>query len=146
MRHSQSLSRHVATGRCLSPHPVAARFYFSRRDRLSRQVGACRGLSDLFNVRDVLVHRCRRDKVFFAELGLDEAALEVAFGAIALNTARSAGETSASVALQGLVDRQGEIAVVGCRDKSRLVVGHRGMITAIVPRLRRLSPYCREIR
>lgn len=104
------------------------------RDR-SRLVGACRCLSDLLDVGDVLVNRCRRDEILLAELGLNQPALEVSIGAIALDATGRPGETGARVALQGLVDRQGEIAVVGCRDRSRQVVGHRGMITVLVPRL-----------
>jgi len=59
----------------------------------------------------------------------------VAFGAIALNAAGRAGQPSAAVALQRLVYCQGEIVVVGCRDRSRLVADHGAMITAFVPRL-----------
>ena len=49
----------------------------------------------------------------------------MAFGAIALNAARRAGKSGARIALQGLVDRQGEFAVGACRDRSRQVVGHK---------------------
>ena len=102
---------------------------------VSRQVGACRCLSHLLDIGDVLVHRRWRYEVLFAELGLDEAALQMAFGTVALDAAGRAGEPGTGVPLQGLVNRQGEIAVVGCRDRSRQVVGHRGMITGLVPRL-----------
>jgi hypothetical protein len=45
------------------------------------------------------------------------------------------GESGARVALQGIVDRQGEFTVEACRDRSRLVVGHVWMISRLVPRL-----------
>ena len=59
----------------------------------------------------------------------------MALGAVALNAARRAGEAGARIALQGLVDREGEVAVEGCRDRSRQVVGHAYIITRLVPRL-----------
>ena len=45
----------------------------------------------------------------------------MAFGAVALDAARRTGESGTSVAVQSLVDRQGEIAVVACRDRSLLI-------------------------
>jgi hypothetical protein len=53
----------------------------------------------------------------------------MAFRAVPLDAARGSGETSAGVALQGLIDRKGEIRVGACRDRSRLVVRHGIMIT-----------------
>lgn len=44
-------------------------------------------------------------------------------------------QTGAGIARQGFVDGEREVAVVACRDRSRLVVGHRTIITAFVPRL-----------
>ena len=73
----------------------------------------------------MLVDGVRCDQVFLAELGFDQAALQVALSAISLNASGCAGKTSARIALQSLVDRQLEFAVVACRDGSRRVVGHK---------------------
>jgi hypothetical protein len=45
-------------------------------------------------------------------------------GAISLNAPGRAAKTGAGIALKSFVDREGEIAVGACRDRSRLIVGH----------------------
>ena len=91
---------------------------------MPRLVATSRDRSHLLDIGDVLVDRCGRDQIFFAECSLDAPALKMAFGAIPLNAAWRPGEASASVALDGLLYGESEIAVGGCRDRSRLVVGH----------------------
>jgi hypothetical protein len=50
-------------------------------------------------------------------------------GTIALDAPRRPGKSGACVALQSILDREGEFAVEAFCDKSRLVVGHASMIT-----------------
>jgi hypothetical protein len=128
-------SRQVGACRRFLSRLIVAFFHGDTcRDR-SRQVAACRDRSHLLDIGDVLIDRCRRDQIFLAERGFDAAAVQVAFGAIALHAAGCAGETGAGVTLKRLVDREREIAVGACRDKSRQVVGHGAMIPRLVPRL-----------
>jgi hypothetical protein len=107
---------------------------------MPRLVATSRDRSHLLDVGNVLVHRRGRDEIFFAECGLDAAALKMAFGAIALNAAGRTGEASASIALDGLLDGESEIAVRARRDRSRHVVGHYVYDNAARPTSRRLSP------
>lgn len=76
------------------------------------------------DVGNVLGDRFRGDQPFFSDTGINKAALEMAFGTIALDASRSAGKAGLSVQLEGFVDGEGEITVGGRRDLSRLVGGH----------------------
>jgi len=76
----------------------------------------CRDWSYFFDVGDVLVDRQRIDQIFLSEASIDEPAFEMSLCAIALDAARGAGETGIEVSLQGLLDRESEIAVGACRD------------------------------
>jgi hypothetical protein len=107
---------------------------------MPRLVATSRDRSHLLDIGNVLVHRRGRDQIFFAECGLDAAALKMTFGAIALNAAGRAGKAGAGIALDGLLDGESEVAVGACRDWSRRVVGHYVYDTAARPTSRRLSP------
>jgi hypothetical protein len=96
---------------------------------MPRLVATCRDRSYLLDVGNVLVHRRGRDEIFFAECGLDAAALKMAFGAVALNAARSTGEACASVALDGLLDGKSEITVGAGRDFVRLRRAPRAFVS-----------------
>lgn len=72
-----------------------------------------------------------------AVLRFDAAAVEVAFGPAALNPARRAGETGAGLALDGLFNGEGEIAVGTGREMPRQVAGRTLMIPRLVPPLAR---------
>ena len=130
----------VATCRGWSWVPLAARRASLRVRHLSRHAAARRDRSHLFDVGNVLRNRCWRNHVLLAKRRFHASAIEMTFRAIALNTPRCAGEPGAGVLLQGLVDREREIAVGGGRDKSRHVVVHWIDDTAARPTSRRLSP------
>lgn len=100
-----------------------------------RHIATGRALSHLFDVRDVSVYRPWIDEVFFTKSSFYAAAIKIAFGAIALDAARCTGKSSPSIALQSLVDCEGEIAVWSCRDWSRHIVAHVYRITRLVPQL-----------
>src|SRR5580704_12687042 len=118
-------SRHVG-GRCgFLRLLVVALCRWDRCRGMPRLVATCRDRSYLLDVGNVLVHRRGRDEIFFAECGLDAAALKMAFGAVALNAARSTGEACASVALDGLLDGKSEITVGAGRDLSRQYLAAR---------------------
>src|SRR5439155_12570154 len=71
----------------------------------SRQVAAGRGWSYLFDIGDMLHDRCRRDQVLLAVSRLDAMAVEMAFGAIALDGTDRAGKPAALVERGGILDR-----------------------------------------
>ncbi len=93
-------SRQVGACRCLLSRLVVAFFRGDSCRDWSRHVATCRDRSHLLDIGDVLVHRRRRDQIFLAERGFDAAAVEVAFGAIALHAAGRAGESGAGIALK----------------------------------------------
>src|SRR5579864_43597 len=133
-------SRHVG-GRCgFLRWLVVALCWCDSCRGMPRLVATSRDRSHLLDIGNVLVHRRWCDQIFFAECGLDTAALKMAFGAIALNAARCAGEARASIALDRLLDGESEIAVGAGRDLSRQVVGHCVYDNAACPTSRRLSP------
>jgi hypothetical protein len=53
----------------------------------------------LLDIGDVLIYRCRRDKVLLAERRLHATTVEMTFGAISLDAARCAGKTGTGVSL-----------------------------------------------
>ena len=59
----------------------------------------------------------------------DPSAVEITFGAIALDAAGGSGKPSSRVSLDGIVDCEGKLSVGACRDRSRLVVSHLQIIT-----------------
>ena len=128
-------SRQVGACRRFLSRLVVAFFHGDTCRDWSRHVAACRDRSHLLDVGDVLIYRSRRDQIFLAERGFDAAAVQVAFGAIALDATRRPGEAGARITLKRVVDCEREIAVGACRDKSRQVVGHGAMIPRLVPRL-----------
>jgi hypothetical protein len=65
-----------------------------------------------------------RNQIFFAELGFEAAAIEMAARAIALDRARRSRVAGVFVALGGVFDGEGIFAVWIGRDRSRQVVGH----------------------
>ena len=112
---------------------------FNRDDRCrdrSRHVGTGRDRSHLFDIGDVLGNRGRGDQILFAELGFDAPAVEVSFGAIALDASGSSGVAGMIVALGRFVDRKGIFAVGGRRDRSRQVFRHALMISQPATSLR----------
>ena len=134
----RALSRLVGSCRRLGAWLLVALLRCDICRVLSRHAATGRDLSHLLDVRDVLVQGGGGDQVFFTEWCLDPATIEVALRAVALNAARGAGEPGAGVALDGLFDGEGEIAVGGGRDVSRQVVGHCIDDTAARPTSRRL--------
>jgi hypothetical protein len=74
-------------------------------------VATCHGMSGLVAtgrtssiIGDVFIYRCQGYEIFFTEARFCATAVEVAFGAVSLNAAGRAGETSTGIALQGLAD------------------------------------------
>lgn len=108
---------------------------YSCRDR-SRRVGTGRDRSHLFNVGNVLGNRGRGDQILFTELRFDAPAVEMVFGAIALNASRRSGVAGMIIALGRFVDGEGVFAVGGRRDRSRQVFRHALMISQPATSLR----------
>ena len=109
-----------------------------RRRDWSRLVATCRALgkgSDLVNLSYVARHRVRRDNVLVAVCRRHFLAIEMTASAVPLDRSDRAWMACLSVAVGGLLDRQG-IIVVGacrsCRDRSR----------SVAPRCR---PYMRSV-
>src|SRR5271170_6315214 len=135
------MSRQVGGCRCLLSQLVG--LYFGcdiGRDR-SRRAATCRRWSHLFNVCNVLCDGRGRDKIFVTKWCFDTATIEMAFRAITLDAAISSGVAGVLIAQRRLFNRESEFAVGGCRDRSRLVVGHTDHDTAVRCISRRLSPH-----
>ena len=82
----------------------------------------------------------RADHVLHTELRFHAAAINVAFGAIALDRTDGARMSGDGIPLGGFLDGEGIFGVVAGRDRSRQVVGHRSDDNRLVPTSRRLSP------
>jgi hypothetical protein len=77
---------------------------------------------------------------FFAGWRFEPAAIKVSFRTISLNAARGARMPRVFVSRKSLVNGKGKVAVAGCRDRSRHVVGHvvddsapRGVFSLLSP-------------
>ena len=133
-------SRQVGACRCCLSRLIVALLL---RRQLSRLVAARRDWS-----RQVAPPRCTRcaypprpaKSGIFRRTSFDPAAVQMTFGAIALNAARGAGKSGPAVALKGLIDGQRKFAVGACRDRSRRVVGHAVNDNRSRSTPRRLSP------
>lgn len=95
-----------------------------------------RDRSHLFYVGNVLGNRGRGDQILFTELRFDAPAVEMVFGAIALNASRRSGVAGMIIALGRFVDGESVFAVGGRRDKSRHVFRHALMISQPATSLR----------
>jgi hypothetical protein len=69
----------------------------------------------------MLCDRCRRDEVLVAERCLDASAIEMPLRTIALNAAWGPRMASVLVPSSGLIYREGELAVGGCRDGASFI-------------------------
>jgi hypothetical protein len=101
----------------------------------------CNWFRRLAAIPSLLVHRRGRDQIFLTVGCLDAPTVEMALGTIALNAARGAGEACPSVALDGLLDGESEIAVGAGRDGSSVITL---MIPRLVPRLARYPQWGSE--
>jgi hypothetical protein len=58
--------------------------------------------ADFLDVGDMFVYGGRGDQIFLAEFSFDQAALQMAFGAITLDAARRAGKAALKLGLASL--------------------------------------------